>query len=257
MCLLHFGGITTTNRKSLCYPRGESSIYDARFLVAKGSEHEKSAGRREYSGAIITASGCGFGGKENTRLHLTLLRGLWVLFQNFLHALVSTLTDSGTNLTIIPHAWAKTWLWGIMCFNPSSCGLATWSRSKNWAPRIRLAKNSSYGLRGEFGINQDASSKEIGWDDFERSWTWVGDKSRGAACDDIVRECLDSNLECLAKNLNSILNSQLPKFELMSRWTPTIWPWRWWPPFCNEISVNIQVPPRSYRELCLRIRVHG
>jgi hypothetical protein len=56
--------MSTIDRKPLRYPRGESPVYNARFLVAKGPEHEKSAGRRENSGTIISAIGCGFDGKK-------------------------------------------------------------------------------------------------------------------------------------------------------------------------------------------------
>lgn len=61
MCLLHFGGMAAVNSKPFRFPRGESPIYDARFLVAVGPEHEKSARRRENSRTIISVSECGFG----------------------------------------------------------------------------------------------------------------------------------------------------------------------------------------------------
>ena len=81
-----------------------------------------------------------------------------------------------------PHIFPKTRPSGIMCFNPRSLGLATSSKSRKFASLTRFDRNSSPGLRVEFGIYQDASTRDTLPKD-ERSRSWEGVIKKGVAED--------------------------------------------------------------------------
>lgn len=87
----------------------------------------------------------------------------------------------------VPHASANTRSVGIICFKPSGWGLATASRSKNCAPGSLREANSPQALRGEFGMNQVASSsltEELL--DWIRACAWEGESTSDPAEEDMA-----------------------------------------------------------------------